>query len=122
TAIDAALTQDEKRANANDFNDEAFFDTDPSKFMLDGQTLILPNVQATDPLMHRIESLRLFLENKLGESALIASYRQMNNIAVDDDEAMQRVADMLPEEHQRFIPLIAQLIVCEDAFNRHLLQ
>ncbi|PBJ75161.1 NIMA-related kinase [Trypanosoma cruzi cruzi] len=122
TAIDAALTQDEKRAVAKDFNDEAFFDTDPSKFMLDGQTLILPNVQATDPLMHRIESLRLFLENKLGESALIASYRQMNNIAVDDDEAMQRVADMLPEEHQRFIPLIAQLIVCEDAFNRHLLQ
>ncbi|RNE97317.1 putative serine/threonine-protein kinase [Trypanosoma rangeli] len=122
TAIDAALTQEEQRAEVKDFNDEAFFDADPSKFMLDGQTLVLPNVQATDPLMHRIESLRLFLEGQLGESALIASYRQMNNITADDDEAMQRVADMLPEEKQKFIPLIGQLIVCEDAFNRQLLQ
>ncbi|RNF07943.1 putative serine/threonine-protein kinase [Trypanosoma conorhini] len=122
TVIDAALTNDEPRADVKDFHDEAFSDGDPSKFMLDGQTLVLPNVQATDPLMHRIESLRLFLEGQLGESALMASYRQMNNIAVDDDEAMQRVADMLPEEQQKFIPLIAQLIVCEDAFNRQLLQ
>ncbi|ORC84174.1 putative NIMA-related kinase [Trypanosoma theileri] len=122
TVIDDALMQGGKGAVAEDFSDEAFPDTDLTKFMLDGQTLVLPNVQATDPLMHRIESLRLFLEGKLGERSLVGCYRQMNNIATDDDEAMYRVANMLPEEHQKYIPLIAQLIVCEDAFNRQLVQ
>ncbi|KAH9597591.1 Protein kinase domain [Trypanosoma melophagium] len=122
TVIDDALMQDGKGAGAEDFSDEAFPETDLTKFMLDGQTLVLPNVQATDPLMHRIESLRLFLEGKLGERSLVGCYRQMNNIATDDDEAMHRVANILPEEHQKYIPLIAQLIVCEDAFNRQLVQ
>lgn len=122
TVIDAALTKGDESADVKDFNDEAFPENNPAKFMLDGQTLVLPNVQATDPLMHRIESLRLFLEVKLGETALIGAYRQMNNISADDDEAIQRVADALPEEHQKYIPVIAQLIVCEDAFNRQLLQ
>ncbi|KAH8616548.1 Protein kinase domain [Trypanosoma vivax] len=122
TVIDKALTSGVDLGHAADFNDEAFPDVDPSRFVLDGQTLVIPNVQATDPLMHRIESLRLFLEEQLGESVLMSAYRLMNNISADDDEAMQRVAEGIPEDHHKFIPVIAQLIVCEDAFNRQILQ
>nr|CCC93275.1 unnamed protein product [Trypanosoma congolense IL3000] len=122
TVIDSALTQDVVGGIDEDFNDEAFPDADLSRFVLDGRTLVLPKVNATDPLMHRIESLRLFLESELGESKLLLAYRQMNNISADDDEAMQRVRSELPEEHHRYIPVIAQLIVCEDAFNRQMLR
>ncbi|CBH14960.1 protein kinase, putative [Trypanosoma brucei gambiense DAL972] len=122
TLIDRALTKKGDRESDEDFNDEAFVDSDISRFVLDGRTLVLPKVQATDPLMHRIESLRLFLEGELGESKLLGAYRQMNDISADDDEAMQRVRDELPEAHHKYIPIIAQLIVCEDAFNRQMLR
>lgn len=120
TVIGQALTTHAKPAgDAGDFDDDAFQgDTDPTKFMLDGQAFQLPNVAATDPLMHRIESLRMFLEEKMGDDALIECYRTLNNMSTDDDEQVQKVSEALPADKRRFIPLVMQLIVCEDEFNR----
>ena len=47
-----------------------------SKFVLDGQTLHLPNVKAGDPLMYRIEALRMFLSEELGEQRFVKVYRK----------------------------------------------
>lgn len=108
-----------KKKPKEDFDDRAFEDdTDPSKLVLDGKVFHLPNVSATDPLMHRIESLRIFLENEMGEDDLLVCYRAMNNISSSDDEALQQLQNALPPSKQRFIPLVAHLVVCEDAFNR----
>lgn len=108
-----------KKPAKEDFDDRAFEeDTDPSKLVLDGKVFHLPNVSAADPLMHRIESLRIFLEKEMGEDDLLTCYRAMNNISNSDDEAMQQLQSALPPSKQRFIPLVAHLVVCEDAFNR----
>jgi len=116
SAIGAALLS-VVRGDREDFDDEVHAENDPTKFILDGQTLHLPEVRERDPIMHRIEFLRMFLEHKMGDDTLMACYRAMNNISATD-EGMQRVADDLPPSQQRFIPLVAQLIVCEDVFNQ----
>ncbi|KAG5479499.1 hypothetical protein LSCM1_04765 [Leishmania martiniquensis] len=119
TVIGETLKADRKATLKDDFDDAAFGEvTDPSQLVLDGKTFRLPNVSAADPLMHRIESLRIFLEKEMGDEDLITCYRAMNNISASDDEAMHQLQSALPPSKQRFIPLVAHLVVCEDAFNR----
>ncbi|KAG5502513.1 hypothetical protein JIQ42_05394 [Leishmania sp. Namibia] len=119
TVIGETLNADRKTTLKDDFDDAAFGEVmDPSKLVLDGRTFRLPNVSAADPLMHRIESLRIFLEKEMGDEDLITCYRAMNNISATDDEAMHQLQNTLPPSKQRFIPLVAHLVVCEDAFNR----
>ncbi|KAG5506183.1 hypothetical protein GH5_05866 [Leishmania sp. Ghana 2012 LV757] len=119
TVIGETLKADRKTTLKDDFDDAAFGEVlDPSKLVLDGRTFRLPNVSAADPLMHRIESLRIFLEKEMGDEDLITCYRAMNNISATDDEAMHQLQNALPPSKQRFIPLVAHLVVCEDAFNR----
>ncbi|AIN98260.1 NIMA-related kinase, putative [Leishmania panamensis] len=119
TVIGETLKADRNKTFKDDFEDATFGEaTDSSKLVLDGKTFHLPNVSATDPLMHRIESLRIFLEKEMGEDDLIACYRAMNNISASDDEVMHQLQSALPLSKQRFIPLVAHLVVCEDAFNR----
>ncbi|KAG5479888.1 hypothetical protein LSCM4_05896 [Leishmania orientalis] len=119
TVIGETLKADRKTTIKDDFDDAAFGEVmDPSKLVLDGRTFRLPNVSAADPLMHRIESLRIFLEKEMGDEDLIKCYRAMNNISATDDEAMHQLQNALPPSKQRFIPLVAHLVVCEDAFNR----
>lgn len=120
TVIGETLRRDvTKKPPKEDFDDNAFGDaTDPSKLVLDGKVFHLPNVSAKDPLMQRIESLRMFLEKEMGEDDLLTCYRAMNNVSNSDDEAMQQLQNALPTSKQRFIPLVAYLVVCEDAFNR----
>lgn len=120
TAIGNAILSIENRKPAEDFDDLAAPESqlDPTKFMLDGRTLLLPNTEGSNSLMLRVETLRYFLETEMGEENLKSCYKKMNNIAEDDDDAMQGVSSLLPQaELQRFIPLIAQLIVCEDVVN-----
>lgn len=119
TAINQALDTVGRDQPPSDFDDEASpHALDPMKFVLDGKTLKLPSITPSASLMHRIETLRYFLEGQMGEEKLLACYKAMNNISQEDDEAMQGVADLLPTaDLQRYIPLIAQLIVCEDVFN-----
>ncbi|KAG5505813.1 hypothetical protein JKF63_05149 [Porcisia hertigi] len=118
TVIGETLEGNHKTTCRDDFDDAAFGEaTDSSRLVLDGKTFHLPNVSSTDPLMHRIESLRIFLEKEMGEDVLIACYRAMNNISASDDDAMHQLQNTLPPSKQRFIPLVAHLVVCEDAFN-----
>ena len=107
-----------------DFDDTAATedDSDPGKFIMEGTTLRLPNVSAADPLGHRIESLRLFLEHSLGDDRFIAVYRILD--AVDDltgveaDDGQLKAYSMLSKDQHKYVPVIMQLIVCEQAFMR----
>lgn len=113
-AIAAAL--DPNAAACDDFADED--DNDPTRFVLDGQTLHLPRVNSEDPLMHRIESLRLFLEVSMGEENFIRAYRILDNPEVDDDDLIRKAEAAVPESCRRYLQVISQLIVCEEFFHR----
>lgn len=79
----------------------------------------LYSLSPTSSLMYRIETLRLFLENEMGEDHLLSCYKAMNNItANEEDHTILETTALFPSaELQRFIPFITQLIVCEDILN-----
>jgi hypothetical protein len=83
------------------------------RFVHLGETLVLPNVSEKDPLSYRIESLRLHLEKELGEENFIKSYRILSDITDDDEDLNNKLHQILGEK-LKFIPLIHQLIYCEE--------
>lgn len=103
-------------AGGDDFGDPD--ENDPTRFIMEGQTLHLPNCTMEDPLMSRIESLRMFLEASLGEDRFIQAYRLLDGVGESDDDTIARVENILPPTQHRFIPVISQLLVCEAFFNR----
>jgi len=46
----------------------------------------LPGVQASDSMGYRIEALRVYLENQLGDQAFQAVYKQLTNLTNDGDD------------------------------------
>eukprot|EP00761_Pharyngomonas_kirbyi_P012872 gb/GECH01012899.1/.p1 GENE.gb/GECH01012899.1/~~gb/GECH01012899.1/.p1 ORF type:complete len:349 (+),score=98.60 gb/GECH01012899.1/:1-1047(+) len=84
------------------------------KFVLDGKTLHLPHVRETDSLCYRIESLRMYLEQALGEDRMLRVYRLVEEGADSDDPRLQ--AD-LPPALVGYLSLVHQLLFCETVFN-----
>lgn len=75
-------------------------------------------------LLYRIETLRLHLEKEMGESQLLKFYKAMNNLSETDDEGDDHGLGVsgggsFSAGLQHFIPLITQLIVCEDMLNEN---
>ena len=73
----------------------------------DGDEIKL-RVGKTDSLAYRIEALRLYLEKELGISEFLLAYKHL--------ESGQMVDSMLSNKGIRFLPLVTQLVVCEDSF------
>ena len=46
----------------------------------------LPGVQASDSMAYRIEALRVYLENQLGEQPFIAAYQHFTNMNDNADD------------------------------------
>jgi hypothetical protein len=81
----------------------------------------LPGVTATDSQSYRIEALRVYLEEKLGETSFIAAYKHYINISDVNDDVDAEIEGILGPKKVQFTPLIYQLIVCEDTYyNREL--
>ena len=76
----------------------------------------LPGVSATDSMGYRIEALRVYLENQLGDIPFIAAYKHLVNLSVDDDSADDELESILGPDKMKFVTLIHQLIVCEDSY------
>eukprot|EP01064_Diplonema_japonicum_P013852 TRINITY_DN21394_c0_g1_i1.p1 TRINITY_DN21394_c0_g1~~TRINITY_DN21394_c0_g1_i1.p1 ORF type:complete len:816 (+),score=253.82 TRINITY_DN21394_c0_g1_i1:91-2448(+) len=88
-----------------------------SKFMLDGKTLQLPNVKAGDPLMYRIEALRMFLSEELGEDLFLKAYRRLDGIEQDTSDAVMQEVESMCGDKVPLLQLVSQLMFCEDQFN-----
>ena len=66
---------------------------------------------------YRIEALRVYLENQLGDQAFKAAYMHLTSLGNDDDENNDEVvAGILGRKKIKFVPLIHHLIVCEDSY------
>ena len=76
----------------------------------------LPGISATDSRSYRIEALRVHLENQLGDQAFIEAYRHLVNLSSDDDQPTDELEQILGPKKMKFVTLITQLIVCEDAY------
>ena len=72
----------------------------------------MPGVSETDSHSYRIEALRVYLEEKLGDINFIAAYKYYIT-ASECSEATAEVENILGEKHKKYVGLIYQLIVWE---------
>lgn len=90
----------------------------PSKFLLDGKTVVLPNVDEGATLPTRVEALRVYLEGVLGESKFIRAYKAMDELSEQDDEeaVVGKLCEVMGDDIA-YLGLIHQLLVCEDSLH-----
>jgi len=86
----------------------------------DGKTLLLPHVSNDDSLCYQIESLRIFLEDKLGEDRFIEVYRLLEDMenSADEDAVTKEVAGLLGANWKEPFQMVVRLLLCEDQLNR----
>ena len=106
-------------------DDEDDFDEPVDKRVVPHFLQNLPGVTATDSMGYRIEALRVYLENQLGDMPFINAYKHLvvsfsfdicQNLQVDDDSADDELEGILGSDKIKFVTLIHQLIVCEDSY------
>jgi hypothetical protein len=71
----------------------------------------LPGVTNSDSDSYRIEALRVYLEENLGETAFIAAYKHYINVSEFNDEVESEIEGILGKKKMKFFTLIYQLIV-----------
>lgn len=88
----------------------------------DGLTVRL-DVEERDSLFFRIEALRMYLEKELGLDDFVTVYRFLNDSILPEAEqrgVRDRPLEMLVAPKAiEFLPLVHQLIVCEDQCFTH---
>ncbi|GFH30234.1 protein kinase domain-containing protein [Haematococcus lacustris] len=57
------------------------------RFMLNGVEVPLEGVRSNDSLAHKVEALRMFLDQKLGTQAFLKVYRRLESLSLEDDES-----------------------------------
>ena len=77
----------------------------------------VPGVSATDSMAYRIEALKVYLENILGDEPFLAAYRHLTSLEDDEDDDSNKIIDsILGPKKLKYVTLIHQLIVCEDQY------
>ncbi len=66
----------------------------------------VPGVSATDSMGYRIEALRVYLENQLGDIPFIAAYKHLVNLSGGDDSANEELEDIVGPKKMKFVTLI----------------
>jgi len=82
----------------------------------EGRELRLPGVSDRDSMCYRIEALRVYLEKQLGEDRFIEAYKYLVDNCQNDDDDNSELYRILDPPRTKFIPLIFQMIVCEDNY------
>lgn len=73
----------------------------------------VPGVHDKDTLGNKIEALRAYLEKQVGDNQFVKAYSMIQD---DQEEDYKSVKKYLGSDKSKFIPLIVQLIVCEDSY------
>jgi len=77
----------------------------------------IPGLSEHDSIGYRIEALRVYLENQLGSDPFINSYKMLQNEKGGDEEEIGfMIRKQVGKSKEKFIPLLYQLIVCEDNY------
>jgi len=80
---------------------------------IDGKPL--PGVTEGDSAFARIEALKMYLEVNVGLEVFLRAYNYMQNLPEMDDNNEQ-LRSLLGPASMKFVPLLCQLLVCEDNF------
>jgi len=118
---DKSRRRSSRKGDENDDNgDEVEEQRVYARFLTpEGKALRLPGVSDQDTVGYRIEALRVYLEQQLTVDKFLQAYNFLidppHNDGDEDDDTTQ-LQNILGPERTKFIPLIYQMIVCEDAY------
>eukprot|EP00826_Nyctotherus_ovalis_P017615 TRINITY_DN15196_c0_g1_i4.p1 TRINITY_DN15196_c0_g1~~TRINITY_DN15196_c0_g1_i4.p1 ORF type:complete len:397 (-),score=113.93 TRINITY_DN15196_c0_g1_i4:148-1338(-) len=103
---------------SGDKEEESFAESEENrvyaKFLTpDGQRI--PHTSDKDTIGYRIESLRLYLEKQLSEMVFMKIYKYLQ-VLHGDEENQAALRQILGKDKCKFLPLIYQLLVCEDSY------
>jgi NIMA (never in mitosis gene a)-related kinase 1/4/5 len=92
-----------------------------SKF-LTPEGIPLPGVSDSDSAFCRIEALRCYLETQLGFEKFMQAYNYLSLVSGQEppeiDDENSELQEIIGPDHSKFIILIYQMIVCEDAYYK----
>lgn len=101
--------------------EEPFFEEDESQrvkaHFLTPEGASLPGTCSLDSAFSRIEALHCYLENILGFDKFMEAYTYLCD-PPDDDADNDYLQQLLGTLNIKYIPLIYQMIVCEDSYYR----
>lgn len=66
----------------------------------------IPGVTASDSMGYRIEALRVYLENQLGDIPFLAAYKHLVNLSVDDESTNDELEGILGVKKMKYVTLI----------------
>jgi len=76
----------------------------------------IPFLSQKDTIGYRIEALRLYLEQQLTEKVFLEVYKILQDPPSDEDNSEFLSKVLGGNTKMKFIPLVYQLIVCEDNY------
>eukprot|EP01063_Lacrimia_lanifica_P004773 TRINITY_DN12715_c0_g1_i1.p1 TRINITY_DN12715_c0_g1~~TRINITY_DN12715_c0_g1_i1.p1 ORF type:complete len:709 (+),score=158.55 TRINITY_DN12715_c0_g1_i1:137-2263(+) len=90
-----------------------------TKFELNNETYRVPDLRRDDSLSNRVEVLRCHLEDVLGAPKLMQVHRLLSDAKEEaaGDRAISTAKSILGEKQAPFLPLVMQLLFCEDVLN-----
>ncbi|CAD8148644.1 unnamed protein product [Paramecium octaurelia] len=74
----------------------------------------VPGTSERDTIGYKIEALRYYLEQQMGLDTFMKAYQTLENS--QESEQLKQANQLLNQELRKYIPLIIQLIVCEDSY------
>eukprot|EP00003_Mantamonas_plastica_P030586 TRINITY_DN765_c0_g1_i2.p1 TRINITY_DN765_c0_g1~~TRINITY_DN765_c0_g1_i2.p1 ORF type:complete len:942 (-),score=467.14 TRINITY_DN765_c0_g1_i2:1331-4156(-) len=102
-----------RRSSLSNYSEEA---AKEGMFELDGKQVDFDHVKEEDSIFYRIESLRMFLEEKLGLDLFLQAYQLLMGVGQEDDmdDLDDQLEQVLGEDNMQFATLLNQLLCCED--------
>lgn len=117
---DVGLSEEEGRTSSTEERGDSGFLSLKSEFShrhfnLNGRPLDIKAETVAD----RVEGLRVILERELGIEPFLSVYRLMEDIGPQDEgqEVALQIHALLGDSKVRFVPLIHQLLICEESMN-----
>jgi NIMA (never in mitosis gene a)-related kinase len=104
-------SEDEDDENFQEDDDKRVF----AKFLtVEGKEI--PGCSEKDSISYRIEALRVYLENNLTPDVFYACYKYLMNQNSNEDEQNRELLKLVGGKNERFLPMVYQMIVCEEQY------
>jgi hypothetical protein len=66
----------------------------------------LPGVTASDSMCYRIEALKVYLEQQLGDIPFVAAYKHLVHLSADEETTNDELEGILGPKKMKFVMLI----------------
>eukprot|EP00163_Fabomonas_tropica_P027995 TRINITY_DN5573_c0_g2_i1.p1 TRINITY_DN5573_c0_g2~~TRINITY_DN5573_c0_g2_i1.p1 ORF type:complete len:158 (-),score=66.83 TRINITY_DN5573_c0_g2_i1:266-673(-) len=122
--VDLTIPDEEEEGDDDDFAPTGDVRTTPlikDTLKLNGKTLLMPDKNDPETAYYRIEGLKMYCEEELGQDEFIRAYSLLQIVRADDDDdgVMDELVEVLGTQAKamKFLPILYQIIISEDSLR-----